>query len=48
MLTNDRERAICKRYSVRIDGKVRCNICPLRKGSRCVVEWQKMRIGRCA
>lgn len=34
MLTNEREKAICKKYSTRdIDGIVLCNICPLRKGS---------------
>lgn len=34
MLTNKREKAICKKYSSRdSEGKVHCNICPLRKGS---------------
>lgn len=33
MLTNDRERKICDKYSaVGEDGKVRCRECPLRKG----------------
>lgn len=32
MLTNDRERKICDKYSARReDGKVRCNECPLVK-----------------
>ncbi len=32
MLTSDRERAICAKYSERqADGKVRCNECPLVK-----------------
>lgn len=34
MLTNEREKAICKKYSTPdIDGFVRCNTCPLRKGT---------------
>lgn len=41
MITNQREQKICDRYSTRgKDGKVRCCVCPLRKGegdydSRC-------------
>ena len=34
MLTNEREKAICKKYSTRdSDGIVLCNACPLCKGS---------------
>jgi hypothetical protein len=34
MLTTDKEKAICKKYSARDSkGYVHCNICPLRKGS---------------
>lgn len=34
MLTTDKEKAICKKYSTYdIDGFLLCNICPLRKGS---------------
>lgn len=33
MLTNDREKKICAKYSASgDDGKVSCNKCPLRKG----------------
>lgn len=32
MLTNEREKAICKKYSTRdSEGKVHCNECPLNK-----------------
>lgn len=34
MLTTDRERKICERYSARkADGKVSCHSCPLNKGN---------------
>jgi len=34
MLTNDRERKICAKYSVRGEGGlVNCRSCPLRKGT---------------
>lgn len=34
MLTTDRERKICKKYSARdADGKVNCHSCPLNKGN---------------
>jgi len=33
MLTNDREKRICKKYSAYVNGRTRCNECPLIKGS---------------
>lgn len=31
MITSPREQKICDKYSQRINGKVQCNKCPLRK-----------------
>ena len=33
MLTNEREKRICKKYSAYVNGKVRCGECPLIKGN---------------